>query len=530
MSATNYVGATPRGQASWFAAAVPGVLIAVVLSARLAVQWHLFGAPAIEDDAYYYTLIARHLATSGVSTFDGQALTNGYHPLWLLVVTALTWLFGAAQWPLIAGEVLLVAAAAQILGTILARTFVNGAVLFRVAFAGGLALFAWPMVARGMEVSLFLFAFALFVRAALALRAGTGSAVALGLAMTFVIGARIDAAVFVLPIALLSARSSRDGVAILAPAVIAGALYAGTNLAIFGIAFPISGAVKSLGGLQVNTALLHQAASYFTHAVDLPHGAAAFAGSFLGRPLIVFALCACALPFVRRRDRSWPVLAGACFGFALFLTKLLFFSSWVVWPWYAFPVLIGFVAFFLVLDDTIAKTPSGLAIGARVSLAAFALAAVALQARGATAHPQNGFEGLNRLAVRTWATRMAGARVAMGDRAGSFADAYDGPVTQLEGLVNDVSYLHALEHRDDPHPLLCARGVRFVIAYQPDLGDYREVTVPVQRRALTGYPSPALTFAKIDEVGHVHDAGLFDNAADDEGDSHLYLWRLRCDP
>ena len=34
-----------------------------------------------EDDAYYYLVIARNIAHSGVSTFDQQSLTNGYHPL-----------------------------------------------------------------------------------------------------------------------------------------------------------------------------------------------------------------------------------------------------------------------------------------------------------------------------------------------------------------------------------------------------------------------------------------------------------------
>jgi hypothetical protein len=34
----------------------------------------------VPDDAFYYLQIARHLAIDGVSTADGIANTNGYHP------------------------------------------------------------------------------------------------------------------------------------------------------------------------------------------------------------------------------------------------------------------------------------------------------------------------------------------------------------------------------------------------------------------------------------------------------------------
>lgn len=39
------------------------------------------------DDAYYYFGIARNVAEGRGSTFDGINLTNGYHPLWMLVST-----------------------------------------------------------------------------------------------------------------------------------------------------------------------------------------------------------------------------------------------------------------------------------------------------------------------------------------------------------------------------------------------------------------------------------------------------------
>jgi hypothetical protein len=43
----------------------------------------------VPDDAFYYLQIARNLAATGQSTADGFSPTNGYHPLWMAVNTAL---------------------------------------------------------------------------------------------------------------------------------------------------------------------------------------------------------------------------------------------------------------------------------------------------------------------------------------------------------------------------------------------------------------------------------------------------------
>jgi hypothetical protein len=39
-----------------------------------------------DDDAYYYFRIARNVVNEGKLTFDGQSITNGFHPLWLVVL------------------------------------------------------------------------------------------------------------------------------------------------------------------------------------------------------------------------------------------------------------------------------------------------------------------------------------------------------------------------------------------------------------------------------------------------------------
>ena len=78
----------------------------------------------VGDDAFYYFQIAYHLAEGRFSTFDGGITrTNGYHPLWLLLITPFYWMFDkegalsaikALEIMLIAGGVALVAVAARL--------------------------------------------------------------------------------------------------------------------------------------------------------------------------------------------------------------------------------------------------------------------------------------------------------------------------------------------------------------------------------------------------------------------------------
>ena len=76
------------------------------------------------DDAFYYYQIAYHMAEGRFSTFDGGLTrTNGYHPLWLFLLTPFYWLFDktealfvfkAIEIVLLAAGVALVAVAARV--------------------------------------------------------------------------------------------------------------------------------------------------------------------------------------------------------------------------------------------------------------------------------------------------------------------------------------------------------------------------------------------------------------------------------
>ena len=113
------------------------------------------------DDAFYYFQIAYNLAVGKFSTFDGGITqTNGYHPLWLLLITPFYWVFDkeaalfgikAFEIMLIAGGVALIAVAAR-----LAR------LPWILLFALLPLLYQHSSLFRGMEAAAALFILALF--------------------------------------------------------------------------------------------------------------------------------------------------------------------------------------------------------------------------------------------------------------------------------------------------------------------------------------------------------------------------------
>ena len=77
-----------------------------------------------QDDAYYYFQTAWHMANGNFTTFDGGITrTNGYHPLWMFLITPFYWVFDKVEAlyaiktfeiMLVAGGVALVAGAARV--------------------------------------------------------------------------------------------------------------------------------------------------------------------------------------------------------------------------------------------------------------------------------------------------------------------------------------------------------------------------------------------------------------------------------
>lgn len=178
--------------AGWiaFALTIGSRAVAIV---RADPAWVLDRLP---DDAFYYLEIARHLGRGDGSTFDGIHETNGYHPLWQLLLVPLTRLWttdlALAKAAMLLGLVL-AALAGVGLALLLARVVGPAAAVFAVVIAlHGPATLSF--LTNGMETAATVLA-AVGVALALARwrEAPTARrAAALGLAVGLAVLARID--------------------------------------------------------------------------------------------------------------------------------------------------------------------------------------------------------------------------------------------------------------------------------------------------------------------------------------------------
>jgi hypothetical protein len=479
------------------------------------------------DDAYYYFVAARNLVAGRGSSFDGFTRTNGYHPLWLGLV--------ALQYKVLGESLKVTRGMEYLLGlgtlvTTLAAVRLRS-LLLKLVFTYGLFVVLELVGFNGMETTVFAFCVGVLCWVSVGFgdagRRPVVGAVVMGVAATAAIAARIDAAVFVVPWLLVSVKGMwRKGVA-LGVVGAAGAVYAGANLYWFGVMAPISGEVKSLGGLQWNRRVVGELLSPGTTSA-LFYAAAAL---WLLTPLAMRLTGTSDARARAMRAVQW----GYLIGLPIYLLRLLCFSSWLVWGWYGYCLLLGYVACGSTLL-TWMEERLGRVFGYRAMLAVVGSAIVLKVGwgyvrvwSGPEPEPAAAYYAVNHEALERYGGVLNGARVAMGDRAGEFAWEYGGGVNQMEGIMNDKAYFETLRAGGDVKALLCARDVKYVVAYEKDLGAYERARVETIRSRLSQFPAPVVEVRREDEVGRVVDLAKFAPKMGGDADVSLYLWRLPCD-
>jgi hypothetical protein len=155
------------------------------------------------DDSFYAFEIARNIAAGHGSTFDGLHPTNGYQPLYVLLLVPLYWVFGghpiAPIYVALVGSALLNVLTGWILFRLVRRYASDAAAFF--------ALVLWsfgPAIVRqsvnGLETSLAMFLLAACLDVYLNLFRARGSerraAVTLGALLGLAVLARVDAVLF----------------------------------------------------------------------------------------------------------------------------------------------------------------------------------------------------------------------------------------------------------------------------------------------------------------------------------------------
>ena len=329
------------------------VIVAVVIRAGSDIRHTARGIDTMNDDAYYYIVVARNLATTGEMTFDGISRTNGYHPLWFwlqvvmfragaaglstagqaLAIVLLQWCVLGVAFSLFLGWVyrhrieLPVVAAASLLGVIL------------LAYPKHLSPFA-----MGMESALIMPLVPLLLLLVQRSRWNWAGLVALLLVMS-----RLDALVYVVfPITLYAAFKGRfsigsvvrKGLAVGGPALVGvGVMMVSYHLS-FGHPVPIHGVLRST----------FPAVNLQPHLFTQPIGFAKEVGdpgrlAMFHLPTALAILPLCGLVLIREGSLRRPERNAALLLVLLGLIQLggfLLFQEWAkpVSGWYLAPLMI----------------------------------------------------------------------------------------------------------------------------------------------------------------------------------------------
>lgn len=455
------------------AAVLAGLHLAVLVSLPYERAVTLF-----QDDAFYYFGIARNLARGAGSTFNGLDATNGYHPLWQMVLVPVFAIAPGREALIgvgIISAVLFVASAwlLERLGRLIGRpslVVIGAAPLIVLGLCG--PAFWFSGMETGLLLLLLLAVAVVFVGSNglmapwFAVRHATGLGVLIGL----VVLARLDAAFPMLLFGAVAAHSWRRRAgrllrltAALAtpPALLLGG-YLVVDKLIFHTYLPVSGQAKALGGGGPTLNVLAQFLS---------------APRLFGQQIWLGALAVIAVPLamaIARRDTAQ--LQAARFGLIVLVGGLLtdiyytLTSSWVLWPWYFYAAPLALVFAGPALMDRLPAPWPWPVITALTSAAMVIIVggdSVRLVAGEAT-----------RASFVRWgpeiATRLDGlaprqGAIAMGDRAGSVGFHSQRPLIHLEGLVSSVEYLEALR-TNQVASYLAAHDVRFYIRADGERG------------------------------------------------------------
>ncbi|MBN2608342.1 MAG: DUF2079 domain-containing protein [Candidatus Fermentibacteraceae bacterium] len=307
------------------------------------------------DDGYYYLQVAWNISRGAGSSFDGIHATNGYHPLWQMILVPLHLLASkdAAAWMAVALQALLFSASGYVLHRLVRDAGGGGGAAAAACGFWVMNFWFWGKGAfSGMETGLLLFLFGLSLSGLLrTLRTGEGG-FRLGILLALTCAARLDAAALALVIfiVLMSMGYRRAAIGALLPALCYTLVYFSMNLLVFGGLTPVSGYVKSEAGRRLLGRLFqHGDTSLVGHALG-NLGELATLGGRLPLPvsIIVFTgiLILGALIF-RRSGNGLKALLAAVAGYGILLLAfyaVMYPSILGAYTYYWYPLLYGIAA------------------------------------------------------------------------------------------------------------------------------------------------------------------------------------------
>ena len=443
-----------------------------------------------EDDAYYYFTIARNIVLHHQATFDGMTVTNGFHPLWMILLLPIFSVVHDPLWCLrVVGSlsVILLALGYWSAWRFLHRKF---SVLTRSLIMAVALYYAHIFSRTNLDVSL-LIPLAVWSLVILAEvdpahpgRTPNGRFVLVGLLLAALELARLDTVmlnlIIFLTVLVAFGRPISLGklvrlLAIGGPSLIVGGTYLIVNYLWFGHIVPVSAASKSMSGLPLNYIFLEQ---LITRPLWM---------LYLGT--LVLSVGTFVMDVVNRRAQTRSGTAqtvdvtGIVVAFlVLYTASQLFLTSWFLWNWYCYPALLATVfvlpiavEFLWVRLEACFGRLYRLLAGVALVLALTVIAIQTMwQVLWLSRNVEHSFLYQNYVLARLLNERWADLpTVAMGDRAASFAYFYQGKVVQLEGIVGDYQFLRYIE-RNELDDYLTKHGVGYIVSWTGPEKNYNE--------------------------------------------------------
>ncbi len=447
-------------------AAIAAVLLFFGLAVILALplfskeSWLIF----VQDDLLYYLKVAQNLAHGHGSTFNGIAPTNGYQPLWFIVLTVVSCFTENPK--AVLGFLAVSDWVAALVTFLLARRLLRlcaAPPLLAFALSAAVTLYSVTLFFYGMEVTLtvplFLGTVCLLLRVDW-LERGWRQTFLLGLLLSAMVLSRIDTLIFgglVLAGIVITPSLRR----LIRPDLVAGTLlgllplvfYFALNRVEFHTFLPISGMAKELKfghlpSLEPWKVFFHPLAAAFT---------------------LIFLLALLLLP--RIAPRITP-MARVLFPAVILFPFIYYFilccvSDWTLWGWYYYPLRTALCISFLVF---VLYPPFGRLLQ-RPAVVALLVSAV-FAALGLTRWRRQQVDIYDAsLQIAQFAQTHPGV-YAMGDRAGRVAYLMPDPILQTEGLMMDRPYLELIKRQTPLRDVLAQYNVRYYVAtaYDPFAG------------------------------------------------------------
>jgi hypothetical protein len=445
-----------RGPFTWHVFVLAAVAIIALFSRFF--RANTFGF--FEDDFFYYLLPARNFAWHGFSSFDGTHLTNGYHPLWFLILACLLRFFSGTAF-LVAAQIVTFAAIVVFYFTTLRLLRSLG---LHPDLCGPLALLlslhTLLLFRYGMEVTvsiplgLLTFAYINNSRFQWTHR----QTILYGLLACLTVLGRLDSILlFILLLAFQTLTSDSSWptrllrIALFSAGFSPFLLYLGINKFFFGTALPVTAAAKQMKPLfPISDAPL----------IGLFQPFDRMKAAFIYPVILILFLGLIQLV------RSWNILSPA--RKALYLALLLFpilqnivlcvMSDWGLWPWYYYPLVYSTFAGAVLL----LSAPAPLSARSRFVVFTVPILFYASYVVVYAVWKQPSSIALIGSDIAAW-MRQHPASYAMGDEAGTTAYLSGQPILQTEGLLEDRQFLTNIRERRPLGDVLRAYGVRYYV-------------------------------------------------------------------